>query len=413
MAASPANDAVETAAREERAAVIGAVARDVRDLQLAEDAFQDAVVAALKQWPVDGVPHRPAAWLTTVARRSALRAIQRGQKVVVDEAAVERLANAAAPDPSLAPAIPDARLELLFACCHPALSVDAQVALTLRTVGGLTTPEIARAFLVDEGALAQRLVRAQRKIRDSGIPFSVPSADLLPERMAGVLGVVYLIFNEGYASSTGPSRVRDELCDEAVDLARLVAVLAAGDPEALGLAALVLAHDARRAARIDADGHSIPLDEQDRSLYDRAKLEEAERLLDRAIRSLRPGRYQLQAAIACLHTAAPVADDTDWEQISKLYSALEAYVPSPMVALNRAAAVGMAEGSESGLVLLDELAAAESLQDHHLLHAARADLLRRSGRDREADAALLLAIELAPPDGTVRTDLESRRSPPG
>lgn len=400
--------AVEQAARTERAAVLAAVARDVRDLELAQDAVQEALLAALDTWPRSGVPERPGAWLTTVARRAALRALRRDARVRPADGVIELLAARAAEDEETA-AIPDAQLELLFACCHPSLRLDAQVALTLRAVAGLTTAEIARAFLVPEATLAQRLVRAQRKIRDSGIPFAVPPPERMADRLEAVLGVVYLIFTEGHAATSGADRVRAELCDEAVRLARLIAVLLPAEPEALGLAALVLAHDARRLARVDATGRTVPLEEQDRSRYERAKVREAAGLLERALRFERSGPYQLQAAIAVLHAEAPGPAATDWAQIAALYRALERAAPSPMVALNRAAAVGMADGPEAGLALVDGLRAGpSSLDHHHLLHATRAELLRRAGRPEEARAAYRRALELAPAQGTARLDLTRR-----
>jgi RNA polymerase sigma-70 factor (ECF subfamily) len=396
---------VEAAARAERAAVLATVARDVGDLALAEDAVQEALAAALAQWPRQGTPERPGAWLTTVARRAALRELRRRPRVLADEEALERLEAPA----EAAPALPDGRLELLFACCHPALELDAQVALTLRTVAGLTTGEIARAFLVPEPTLAQRLVRAQRKLRNSGIPFAVPEPERMAERLAAVLGVIYLVFTEGHAATSGAERVRTDLCDEAVRLARIVAALLPGEPEALGLAALVLAHDARRAARVDAAGHSVPLDEQDRSLYDRAKIAEAQGLLDRALLARRSGPYQVQAAIACLHASAPTAADTDWRQIAALYAALAVLSPSPVIELNRAAAIGMAEGPLAGLTHADEVRARHpELDGFHLLHATRAELLRRAGRPEEAAAAYERALALAPLEGTARADLTHR-----
>ena len=399
--------AIEAAARSERAAVLATVARDIGDLELAEDAFQEALAAALAQWPRDGTPDRPGAWLTVVARRAALRELRRRPALLVDEAALDALEAA----PETAPVLPDGRQELLFACCHPALELDAQVALTLRTVAGLTTGEIARAFLVPEPTLAQRLVRAQRKLRNSGIPFAVPEPERMPERLNAVLGVIYLVFTEGHAATSGAGRVRGDLCDEAARLARIVAALLPGQPEALGLAALVLAHDARRAARVDAEGVTVPLDEQDRSLYDGAKIAEAQGLLDRALVFRAPGPYQVQAAIACLHASAPTAADTDWREIAALYGALATLTPSPIVELNRAAAIGMAESAAAGLAHADALRARHpELESFNLLHATRAELLVRAGRLDEAAAAYDRALALAPTEGTARADLTRRRA---
>lgn len=395
---------VEAVARAERATVLAAVARDTRDLELAEDCVQEALLAALTQWPAGGIPLRPGAWLTVVARRAAYKQLAE-RTTRVDPATLETLAGAACADPDAEPRVPDGRLELLLACCHPALAIEAQVALTLRTVGGLTTPEIARSLLVGEATLAQRLVRAQRKLRDSGVAFERPSPDRLRERLAAVLGVIYLIFTEGHAATSGATRVRGDLCEEAVRLARIVATLEPDEPEALGLAALTLAHDARRDARTDAAGASVPLHRQDRGRYDAAKVAEAGRLLNRAMTFRRTGPYQVQAAIAQLHSSAPTAADTDWRQIALLYGTLVRMDPSPMVALNRAAAVGMAEGPEAGLALLGEL---HALEDHHLLHASRAELLRRAGRPDEARAAYARALALSPAGGSIRADLERR-----
>ena len=295
---------VELVARRERAAIVATMARETRDIARAEDAVQEALLRALETWPRRGVPARPGAWLTVVARRAAW-ADARRRGTLLDAEALDsiELELAAEPAPER---LPDPQLELLFACCHPALAVEAQVALTLRTVAGLRTPEIARAFLVSESTLAQRLARAQRKIRDSGVPFAVPAPERMPERLAGVLGVVYLIFTEGHASTSGPDRVRGDLCEEAVLLARLIATLLPSEPEALGLAALVLAHDARRAARVDDRGLTVPLDEQDRSRYDRKRLTEASGLLDRALALATPGPYQVQArSPACTRVRPP------------------------------------------------------------------------------------------------------------
>jgi RNA polymerase sigma-70 factor (ECF subfamily) len=303
--------------------------------------------------------------------------------------------------------ITDDRLRLIFTCCHPALAMDARVALTLRTLGGLTTPEIARAFLVPEPTLAQRLVRAKRKIRDAGIPYRVPPQDVLPERLDGVLHVLYLVFNEGYAASSGDSLIRRELCAEAIRLARTVVSLLPDQPEASGLLALMLLHDARREARVGDDGALVLLEDQDRSRWDRARIAEGERLIDAAMHVGRPGPYQLQAAIAALHDDAATPGDTDWVQIAELYRALLRLTPTPVVELNLAAAVAMADGPEIGLAMMDGLVADGSLDDYPYLHAARADLLRRLGRWTEAATAYRRAIELTG-NGPERDFLEGR-----
>ena len=395
--------AVASAFREEWGKVVATLIRTTGDWDLAEECAQDAFALALQRWPRDGIPGRPGAWLTTAARNRAIDVLRRK---AVGAAKLREVAAMSSDEPSAVDhdesGVPDDRLRLMFTCCHPALSLEARIALTLRTLAGLTTAEIARAFLSSEPTMAKRLVRAKQKIQNAGIPYRVPPAHLLPDRTPGVLGVLYLLFNEGYSATAGADLVRQNLSAEAIRLARVLVTLMPDEAEAGGLLALMLLHDARRSARLDASGDLVTLEDQDRSLWDRASISEGVSVLEGALRRGRPGPYQIQAAIAACHATAAAAADTDWAQIAGLYEELARFLPTPVVSLNHAVAIGMAYGPEAALPLVAALEGAGQLAGYHLLPATRADLLRRLGRLSEAALAYREALELASTDAERR-----------
>ena len=392
---------IERTFREESGRVLAALISYLNDFELAEDVFQEAMIVALEKWPQDGLPRNPGAWITTTARNKAIDRIRRRKSFDQKQPQIIELTQKPLePDEYEMDSIPDERLKLIFTCCHPALSLEAQVALTLRTLGGLETAEIAAAFLVPVSTMAQRLVRAKRKITQAGIPYRVPPIDLLPERLNSVLTALYLIFNEGYNASSGDSLIRQDLCGEAIRLMSILNALLADDPnlqengEALGLLALMLLHDARRQARVGSSGELVLLEEQDRSNWDQEQIGVGTAVLENALQLGQPGPYQIQAAIAALHDQASTPQETDWPQITALYQALQQFTNSPVVRLNYAVAVAMTDGPMAGLALLDELTKAGSLEHYHLFHAARADLLRRAGFRDEAHDAYTVALDL-------------------
>ena len=408
VAATDARAVVDAVYRTESRRVLATLIRQLGDFDVAEEALHEAFVAAVEQWPVDGVPDNPRAWLVSTGRFKAIDRLRRRSKheVALDEEGLERIESIADPSTPSDEGVEDDRLRLIFTCCHPALAPEAQVALTLREVCGLTTEEIARAHLASPSTVAQRIVRAKAKIRDARIPYEVPGRGELQERLESVLRVIYLVYNEGYLASSGEALTRHDLSGEAIRLAKLLVELLP-EPEAVGLLALMLLHDSRRAARVSEAGDLVLLEDQDRALWDRTQIADAVSLVEAALASRRFGAYTIQAAIAAVHAEAARTEDTDWAQIAGLYEVLMDLQPSPVVDLNHAVAVAMRDGPEAGLALVDALLARGELADYHLAHAARADLCRRLGRSAEARASYEKALALTE-QGPQRRFLERR-----
>ena len=390
---------IDSVFRQESGRILATLIRIAGSFDLAEEAMQEAFATAVANWPAKGVPDNPGAWLTSVAHRKLVDHSRRERtRREKQEPLLYETPTAYELDTTMVEAealtFPDDRLRLIFTCCHPALHQEAQVALTLRTLGGLTTPEIARAFLLPEPTLAQRLVRAKRKISEARIPYEVPPREQLSERLYSVQSVIYLVFNEGYSATAGDSLIRRELCAEAIRLCRTLCELLPDEPENLGLLALMLLHDSRRDARMDKQGKLVTLEDQDRSLWDHDRIREGVALLNRALRMRQAGPYQIQAAISAIHAEAPSSAKTDWHEIAALYLELMRRTPSPIIALNHAVAVAMGEGLERGLAQIDQVGASGQLEDYHLFHAARADILRRLGRNAESAEAYAAALQL-------------------
>jgi RNA polymerase sigma-70 factor (ECF subfamily) len=394
-----AGSSVESVFREESGRIIATLIRLSGSFDRAEEAMQEAFASALATWPWKGIPQNPGAWITAVAHRKLIDAVRRENTRLEKQDSISyELESSQRGQPEVADDVtmkyPDDRLRLIFTCCHPALNLEAQVALTLRTLGGLATPEIARAFLVPEPTVAQRLVRAKRKIQEARIPYEVPPPERLAERLTAVMAVVYLIFNEGYSATSGAALIRKELCQEAIRLARILGQLMPREPEITGLLALMLLQDSRRDARVTGTGELVTMEEQDRSRWDSSEIEEGVRLVETSLRQRRVGPYQLQAAIAAVHGSAPSSEATDWAEIAALYGELAVVSPTPVVALNRAVAVAMSDGLEKGLTLMDNLGTSGELADYYLYHAARGELLRRLGRNGDAATAYREAMSL-------------------